>query len=225
MLLEEWAKQASLEQDLDLPVSVVASADAALQAKGQIGFIDLFTQPLFEAVCDVLPELSVYAQRCADNRALWRTRLDEMDDAGTEVIQPAIEGESQDERFRSLFPLSLPPALVSSHSLEVGPLGPSEPITPPARFSSLLAKADNDPKPVLPTANAQLTASPVAASLPKTTSNVSLRAMRVVYRDNLLNQRSRLSSWAKSAGADLDEGSARRMSTPDGLIHKASLAR
>jgi hypothetical protein len=55
VLLEEWAKQASLEQDLDLPVSVIASADAALQAKGQIGFIDLFTQPLFQAVSVVLP--------------------------------------------------------------------------------------------------------------------------------------------------------------------------
>jgi hypothetical protein len=55
VLLEEWAKQASLEQDLDLPVSVIASADAALQAKGQIGFIDLFTQPLFEAVSEILP--------------------------------------------------------------------------------------------------------------------------------------------------------------------------
>ena len=55
MLLKEWAVQASLEQDLDLPVSVIASADSALQAKGQIGFIDLFTQPLFEAVSDVLP--------------------------------------------------------------------------------------------------------------------------------------------------------------------------
>jgi hypothetical protein len=55
VLLEEWAKQASLEQDLGLPVSVIASADAALQAKGQIGFIDLFTQPLFEAVADILP--------------------------------------------------------------------------------------------------------------------------------------------------------------------------
>ena len=40
---------------MDLPVSVIASADAALQAKGQIGFIDLFTQPLFEAVSEILP--------------------------------------------------------------------------------------------------------------------------------------------------------------------------
>jgi len=50
-----------LEQDLDLPVSVIASADAALQAKGQIGFIDLFTQPLFEAVAEILPGMCPFS--------------------------------------------------------------------------------------------------------------------------------------------------------------------
>ena len=59
-MLEEWAKQASLEQDLDLPVSVIGSADAALQAKGQIGFIDLLTQPLFEALSEILPGESFF---------------------------------------------------------------------------------------------------------------------------------------------------------------------
>ena len=55
MLLAEWANQATLEQELQLPVSVVASADAAIQAKGQIGFIDLFTLPLFDAAADAMP--------------------------------------------------------------------------------------------------------------------------------------------------------------------------
>jgi len=55
VLLAEWANQASLEQELQLPVSVVASADAAIQAKGQIGFIDLFTLPLFDAAADAMP--------------------------------------------------------------------------------------------------------------------------------------------------------------------------
>lgn len=55
VLLAEWANQASLEQELSLPVSVVASADAAIQAKGQIGFIDLFTLPLFDAAADAMP--------------------------------------------------------------------------------------------------------------------------------------------------------------------------
>ena len=55
VLLQEWAMQASLELQLALPVSVVASADASLQAKGQVGFIDLFTQPLFDAASDAMP--------------------------------------------------------------------------------------------------------------------------------------------------------------------------
>jgi hypothetical protein len=55
VLLAEWANQASLEQELQLPIYVVASADAAIQAKGQIGFIDLFTLPLFDAAADAMP--------------------------------------------------------------------------------------------------------------------------------------------------------------------------
>lgn len=55
VLLDEWAVQASLERQLNLPISVVASADALIQAKGQIGFIDLFTLPLYEAAADAMP--------------------------------------------------------------------------------------------------------------------------------------------------------------------------
>jgi hypothetical protein len=71
VLLAEWANQASLEQELQLPVSVVASADAAIQAKGQIGFIDLFTLPLFDAAADAMPGASSTVYRllptCTDN--------------------------------------------------------------------------------------------------------------------------------------------------------------
>ncbi|EIW70221.1 hypothetical protein TREMEDRAFT_68552 [Tremella mesenterica DSM 1558] len=116
VLLEEWAIQASLEQELDLPVSVIASADAALQAKGQVGFIDLFTLPLFEAVADVLPELQCYAILCAENRDLWQKRLQsfslDSQQAATKLIQPAVEAASRDARFKTLFPLSLPISLV-----------------------------------------------------------------------------------------------------------------
>ena len=53
-LLEEWACQAMLERELGLPVSVVAAADEIVQAKGQVGFIDLFTKPLFDATASVV---------------------------------------------------------------------------------------------------------------------------------------------------------------------------
>lgn len=63
VLLDEWAVQASLERQLNLPISVVASADALIQAKGQIGFIDLFTLPLYEVAADVMPGMSLLKTR------------------------------------------------------------------------------------------------------------------------------------------------------------------
>lgn len=54
-LLEEWSCQAMLERELGLPPSVAASADEVTQAKGQIGFIDLFVKPLFDTTASVIP--------------------------------------------------------------------------------------------------------------------------------------------------------------------------
>lgn len=98
VLLEEWAQQAFLETGLHLPVSVAQNADAALQAKGQVGFIDLFVQPLFNTASEVVPrtfllpsplsvsrltesflaqsaELERFASACVENRARWSERL------------------------------------------------------------------------------------------------------------------------------------------------------
>lgn len=55
MLLEEWATQALLERQLGLPISVVADANEKIQANGQIGFIKLFVQPLFDAATIGIP--------------------------------------------------------------------------------------------------------------------------------------------------------------------------
>lgn len=54
-LLEEWAKQAALETQLSLPVTVFSSADPVSQAKSQVGFIEMFVQPLFQVLSDFLP--------------------------------------------------------------------------------------------------------------------------------------------------------------------------
>lgn len=55
VLLEEWSSQALLERELGLPPSVVANTDELGQAKGQIGFITMFTKPLFEAATLLVP--------------------------------------------------------------------------------------------------------------------------------------------------------------------------
>ncbi|OCF35312.1 hypothetical protein I316_02858 [Kwoniella heveanensis BCC8398] len=229
VLLEEWAKQASLEQDLDLPVSVVASADAALQAKGQIGFIDLFTLPLFEAVSEALPELQVYADSCADNREIWQRRLDELvveaaaeeeGDALRRLIQPAVEGASHDDRFKTLFPLLLPTSLLAGGGGQgVVPLITSEgegissvPTTPPTPLS---ATASEHPLRDIP---GQSQGSTYAES-PDT------KAMRAVYRAKIGEPKPRgrvtSSSWARSMG-EWSEG--RRMSTPEVVVSHGQFA-
>nr|XP_031858798.1 uncharacterized protein CI109_005751 [Kwoniella shandongensis]KAA5525870.1 hypothetical protein CI109_005751 [Kwoniella shandongensis] len=231
VLLEEWAKQASLEQDLDLPVSVVASADACLQAKGQIGFIDLFTQPLFEAVSDALPELQPYADSCSDNRALWQSRLDELlqreEEEGEDMrglIQPPVEGASHDERFKTLFPLLLPTSLMAS-------------LTPSTSAATIDGDIDNSSSPLI-TPSGSYVGIGNQSEIDSIAGSPATKAMRAVYHAKLVNDttRSRMTSWsrgggpgaiaaaAKAAGVNVEslgvEGwnDVRRMSTPEVVI-------
>lgn len=55
-LQAEWAVQANIEAGFGLPVTVITQdpADAKAQAKGQVGFIDLFCKPLFAAMAGVV---------------------------------------------------------------------------------------------------------------------------------------------------------------------------
>lgn len=81
-LLNEWSRQAALEADLQLPVSVVTldPAEKRAQAKSQIGFTSLFVLPLFT----VMEQLSPRAFRpFADNGRLglktWQRVVDRID--------------------------------------------------------------------------------------------------------------------------------------------------
>ncbi|KIO25419.1 hypothetical protein M407DRAFT_92010 [Tulasnella calospora MUT 4182] len=117
-LLEEWSCQAMLERELGLPLSVAASADEVTQAKGQIGFIDLFTKPLFATTSSVIPSMEVFARQGDINRAQWQQRLDKCvaaaETAAPRVVAPVqYRRLSQDDHFRSVFPLSLPPSLLT----------------------------------------------------------------------------------------------------------------
>lgn len=269
-MLEEWAKQASLETDLDLPVSVIASADQALQAKGQIGFIDLFTQPLFEAVSDVLPELQKYADSCAENRGIWSQRSEVFQSLErTALVQPVIESASADDRFKTLFPLSLPVSLVEPNAggsqLSPDPAWqgvPSLSNTPSTGNFSGRSTYGNGPGPGSgPGPNGESASSYYTLQTPKSSDiysfqaaslhpesesgshpssasgqSTAVKAVRAVYRANILNERRRLVSGLKAprvsaalmpgVNSGLGQGKGgrevydlyeRRASTPDGL--------
>ncbi|TYJ52559.1 hypothetical protein B9479_006849 [Cryptococcus floricola] len=229
VLLEEWAKQASLEHDLSLPVSVVASADAALQAKGQIGFIDLFTKPLFDAVSDALPELQRYADSCANNQAVWKARLDalmgddeEEGEAARMVVQPVIEGASLDGRFRTLFPLLLPSALLANLNTKTADVTPrSTSPMPPSPSRPLLSPFAPPTPSTFSFRSEQITDGTPASP----TANV----MRAVYHGKLVDQptRSKLTSWSRGFrhghGGSGTWNEARRMSTPEVLTGRDQL--
>ncbi|ODN73553.1 hypothetical protein L202_08051 [Cryptococcus amylolentus CBS 6039] len=229
VLLEEWAKQASLEHDLSLPVSVVASADAALQAKGQIGFIDLFTKPLFDAVSDALPELQRYADSCANNQAVWKARLDalmeddeEEGEAARMVVQPVIEGASLDGRFRTLFPLLLPSALLANLNNKTADVTPRSTSPLPPSPSKPLLSPFAPPTPSTFSFRSEQIKEGTPAS---PTANV----MRAVYHGKLVDQptRSKLTSWSRGFGhghgGSGNWNEARRMSTPEVLTGRDQL--
>lgn len=72
-LLEEWAVQAEIETKFELPVSVVTlkSDERIAQAKSQVGFINLFTQPLFDKLAGAVPSFQRFADYCAAGRKPW----------------------------------------------------------------------------------------------------------------------------------------------------------
>ncbi|CAE6434818.1 unnamed protein product [Rhizoctonia solani] len=121
VLLEEWACQATFEQELDLPVTVVnvdISNGAKQQAQGQVGFIDMFTQPLFNATAKVIPQLSPITEQCATNRKLWHARMESLPQPrqpAPRARTPSSSEPHSESHYKSIFPLTLPPSLSHPH--------------------------------------------------------------------------------------------------------------
>lgn len=72
-LLEEWAVQAQIEAQFKLPISVVIldPMERIAQAKSQVGFINLFTQPLFDAMASVAAPFKQFADYGRENKLVW----------------------------------------------------------------------------------------------------------------------------------------------------------
>ena len=221
-ILSEWAVQSSIETHLELPISVISSADARLQASGQYQFIDLFTQPLFDAIANVWPEMRIFADRCADNRPIWAQRYDRSLSLPEEIVVPAVSADAYaNPRLANLFPLSLPTQIAPSISLFPG--RPSTPSTPPTQLSALpdsLLKLSNGPKTTKTSPTS--TTSSVSTIRNQDTSDPAAKAMRTVYHATATDTRHRLSSWTRGLpvpGVALSHYlETRRSSTPDGIL-------
>ncbi|KAL8292738.1 hypothetical protein RQP46_001350 [Phenoliferia psychrophenolica] len=82
-LLDEWTVQAAIETEFGLPISVMQldPADTKAQAKSQVGFIDLFAKPLFNAMAGVVDEFADFAEKLRDGRIAWEAISLQTDEA------------------------------------------------------------------------------------------------------------------------------------------------
>ncbi|KAI7964379.1 hypothetical protein MJO29_002477 [Puccinia striiformis f. sp. tritici] len=81
-LLNEWSRQAALEADLRLPVSVVTldPAEKRAQAKSQIGFTTLFVLPLFTVMEQLSPKgFRPFAENCRLGLKTWQKVVEQID--------------------------------------------------------------------------------------------------------------------------------------------------
>ncbi|PLW46040.1 hypothetical protein PCASD_03520 [Puccinia coronata f. sp. avenae] len=83
-LLNEWSRQAALEADLRLPISVVTldPTEKRAQAKSQIGFTTLFVLPLFTVMEQLSPKaFRPFADNCRLGLKTWQKVVEHIDNA------------------------------------------------------------------------------------------------------------------------------------------------
>jgi 3',5'-cyclic-nucleotide phosphodiesterase len=76
-LTDEFARQASMEQDLGIPTALFAAPvrEVIELGKSQLGFMNMFAIPLFQGVTDVLPGMGYCVDELQRNKSAWEERI------------------------------------------------------------------------------------------------------------------------------------------------------
>lgn len=79
ILTDEFARQASMEQDLGIPSALFAAPVREIieLGKSQIGFMNMFAIPLFQGVTDVMPGMAFCVEELQSNKAAWESKIAE----------------------------------------------------------------------------------------------------------------------------------------------------
>lgn len=91
--------QAKIEAKFQLPISVMVlnPEERLAQAKSQVGFINLFTQPLFDAMASVAPDFQPFADFCRQGRVEWESIVCSAD-SGLATAPPTPDSQTQAKR-------------------------------------------------------------------------------------------------------------------------------
>ncbi|KUJ13084.1 HD-domain/PDEase-like protein [Mollisia scopiformis] len=77
ILTDEFARQASMEQDLGIPSALFAAPvrEVVELGKSQISFMNMFAIPLFQGVTDVMPGMAFCVEELQSNKAAWEEKI------------------------------------------------------------------------------------------------------------------------------------------------------
>jgi hypothetical protein len=78
ILTDEFSNQGIMEQELQMPSCLFGGPpirdDTIKLGESQIGFMNIFACPLFEAVTDILPAMRFAVDEILANKAVWERR-------------------------------------------------------------------------------------------------------------------------------------------------------
>ncbi|RAR05398.1 HD-domain/PDEase-like protein [Stemphylium lycopersici] len=81
ILTDEFSNQGLMEEELDMPSCLFGGPpvreDVVKLGESQIGFMNIFARPLFEAVTDILPAMQFAVDEILTNKAIWENKIDE----------------------------------------------------------------------------------------------------------------------------------------------------
>jgi 3',5'-cyclic-nucleotide phosphodiesterase len=79
ILTDEFARQASMEQDLGIPSALYAAPvrEIVELGKSQLSFMNIFAIPLFAGVADVMPAMQYTVDELHMNKSAWEAKIEE----------------------------------------------------------------------------------------------------------------------------------------------------
>ncbi|KAF2816458.1 HD-domain/PDEase-like protein [Mytilinidion resinicola] len=81
VLTDEFSNQGTMEQELDMPSCLFGGPpvlnNLTKMAESQIGFMNIFARPLFEAVADILPAMQFSVDEILTNKAIWEVKIEQ----------------------------------------------------------------------------------------------------------------------------------------------------
>ncbi|KAH0494198.1 hypothetical protein TgHK011_000827 [Trichoderma gracile] len=102
MLSEEFSRQASMEDELEIPSSLMAppKKDMLSLSNAQLGFMNMFAIPLFQGVAEILPAMEYTVKELHINKKIFETKVQE-----EQAKEPEPAGPTEQHRRTRSFPV------------------------------------------------------------------------------------------------------------------------